>query len=586
MSEEGGKSTDPAAVVAAGADHGEGDYLRGLVGDREAVREVEMGDDSRSELSELESSRMEAEEEEEWEGKDRGRPNFARAAAGAAQQQSTQEFFRRGAQFSGGDNIFSSPGKTPMRGALARSLSAAASSQQQVGMAETLNFAKEPSEGAGMEGDGLEGSKGVEGTDVAADGWAEEMANQEEEERATTPTPTPARWATPTPAPVTPTKGSKRMALGTPKPGRHYRSLAAQPAPIGFAAQSALEQILGAVARMEKKMEEKMGVLEERMAAAMGERAAQEDEREGRAAAWLLTDAEEREKRLAGRLLALDRIETELARKGQWEIKQWTDLAALLERRRVEIREITEMVAGLAQAATATPPTPAAPPQPAQQRAAAPPPSTQRAAAEIRQTAPPPPPAPPSTPVEMEGVVRTVLEEVDEIVEIEEMEGVERVGLYQSRHAPAEDEGPPAITTARATMRGGKGKKVTPAVPRTILKCTETAAAEEAAEKAKEGKKKAEDKEEARKRWEMAKFTEMELRTYNEAANPIKAMAYDTADMEDTAATQRIAHKAGMRALEDRWELWWEKNIRRAKPPTQARAVAPQTQRQEQQQQQ
>jgi len=98
-------------------------------------------------------------------------------------------------------------------------------------------------------------------------------------------------------------------------------------------------------------------------------------------------------------------------------------------------------------------------------------------------------------------------------------------------------------------MQEGKGKKVTPVITRIILKHPETAAAEEAAEKAKEGKKKTEDKEEARKRWEMAKFTEMELRTYNEGVNPIKAMAYDMADMEDTAATQWIGHKAGMEAL-------------------------------------
>jgi len=105
-----------------------------------------MGDDSGSELSELESSRMEAEGEEDWEGKDRSRPNFARAAVGAGQQLSSQEFFCHGAKLSGGDNIFSTPrempsrdgdnifatpGKQAMRGALARSLSAAASSSPQ-----------------------------------------------------------------------------------------------------------------------------------------------------------------------------------------------------------------------------------------------------------------------------------------------------------------------------------------------------------------------------------------------------------------------------------------------------------------------
>jgi len=119
----------------------------------EVVREMEMGDDSGSELSKLERSRMEVEEEKEWKGKDRSRPNFARKVVGAAQQQSIQEFFRQGAQFSRGDNIFSSPGKTSMRGAQTCSLSVVARRPQQMEMAETLNFAKEPSKGVGMEGD-------------------------------------------------------------------------------------------------------------------------------------------------------------------------------------------------------------------------------------------------------------------------------------------------------------------------------------------------------------------------------------------------------------------------------------------------
>jgi len=450
MSGEGGTSAAPAPVVTGGDDYVEEQLLRDLVGDREALREVEMGEDSGSELSELESSRMETEEEEEWEGKNRGRPNFARAAAGVGQRQSTQEFFRRGAAFSRGElNIFDTPGKTPMRGALARSLSAAASSSpQQVGMAETPNFAKEPSEEVEMEverGARLEGSKGVEGMDVAVVDWAEEVANQEEEERAATPTPTPARWATPTPAPVTPTKGSKRMALGTPKPGRHYRSRAARPAPIGFAAQSALEQILGAVAGMEKKMEEKVAGLEARMMEGMGARAAEEEEREKRAAVRLLADAEEREKRIASRLLALDAIETELTQKGQWEIKQWTDLAALLERRRVEIREIAEMVARLVRDAVAPPQAPA-----------------------------PHVPSAPAVPQPMEGVVATPAQEPGPELAGggENMEGVEREGLFASRHAPALGE--PTLTAQGAPegkgeekekKEKGKGKAVQTATP-------------------------------------------------------------------------------------------------------------------------
>ena len=185
-----------------------------------------MEDDTGSKLSELESSvvgGMEVDKAtEEWEGQARRRLNYKCAAPVAGQQQqSTQEFFRRGAQLSMGElNIFDTPGKTPMRGALARSLSAVAtSSPQQVGTAETLSATKGFGEGGGK-------------LDVGASDWAEEMDNEdgaadEDEmegmagaERSTTPTPTPtpARWATPTPVPVTPTKGSKRMAMGTPRP--------------------------------------------------------------------------------------------------------------------------------------------------------------------------------------------------------------------------------------------------------------------------------------------------------------------------------------------------------------------------------
>ena len=235
------------------------------------------------------------------------------------------------------------------------------------------------------------------------------------------------------------------MALGTPKPGRHHRSRAARAAPIGFAAQLALEQILGAVAGMEKKMEEKVARLEARMMEGMGARAAEEKEREIRAAARLLADAEEREERIASRLLALDAIETELTQKGQWEIKQWTDLAALLERRRVEIREIAEMVARLVRDAVAPPQAPA-----------------------------PHVPSAPAVPQPMEGVVATPAQEPGPELAGggENMEGVEREGLFASRHAPALGE--PTLTAQGAPegkgeekekKEKGKGKAVQTATP-------------------------------------------------------------------------------------------------------------------------
>jgi len=76
-----------------------------------------------------------------------GKPKTRHAAFGGGQrQQSTQEFIRRGNNLGrddgSRDGIFSTPGKQTLRGAFARSFSPAASSPQQVGMAQTLNSAK------------------------------------------------------------------------------------------------------------------------------------------------------------------------------------------------------------------------------------------------------------------------------------------------------------------------------------------------------------------------------------------------------------------------------------------------------------
>ena len=212
------------------------------MGDVGSFREENMEDDS-SELSDLESV---TEKEVEVEKEGNGRPNFVRAATGADRRvESNQDFFRRGNRNGHGngacddDEFFATPGKQAMRGALARSLSAAASSSpHQVGMALTPDSAKDISEVVGVEGGrepGMVGSKEVGGMDMAPDDWAEEVATQSENEmegvvgpaRSTTPTPTPAGWGsvtrtTPVPVPVTLTRGSKRMAMGTPRPTRHY----------------------------------------------------------------------------------------------------------------------------------------------------------------------------------------------------------------------------------------------------------------------------------------------------------------------------------------------------------------------------
>jgi len=153
--------------------------------------------------------------------------------------ESTQDFFRRGNKndsetsvMETDNDLFATPGKSAMRGALARSLTAATSSPHQGEVAETLNLAKEVREVGGK-------------LDVGAGDRAEEVANEVDMEGMAAcekpATPTPAERTRATPVPVTLTKGNKRMAVGTPKVTRH-RTMRLMP--VGFAAASALEQIL------------------------------------------------------------------------------------------------------------------------------------------------------------------------------------------------------------------------------------------------------------------------------------------------------------------------------------------------------
>ena len=142
--------------------YGESFLPRELVGDREMRRVVGMGD-SGSEFSELES---------EVAGKETGRSKFVRTTAGAGKrvEESTEDFFRRGDKNrsmhtgesgkGGNDDIFAAPSNPASKGALARSLSAAASSPQQVGTEQTPSSAETSKGGVG--------SKGVE-KDLAED---------------------------------------------------------------------------------------------------------------------------------------------------------------------------------------------------------------------------------------------------------------------------------------------------------------------------------------------------------------------------------------------------------------------------------
>ena len=167
-------------------------------------------------------------------------------------------------------------------------------------------------------------------------------------ERPVTPNPTPARWRTPTPLPVTPARGNKRMAVGTPKTTRHRP---VRPMPVGCGAASTLEQILAAIAGVERRMEETVARMEARMMEGMKAVVADATEWEERTIARWMVDAEEREKRMAVKLLALEGMETEMTQKARWDLKQWGDLASVMKVRRRKIGEIKravdEVVAGM-----------------------------------------------------------------------------------------------------------------------------------------------------------------------------------------------------------------------------------------------
>jgi hypothetical protein len=446
-----------------------------------------------------------------------------------------------------------------MRGALAGSFSAAAASRpQQVGMALTLNGAESAYKAGGMEGgQGFGMEEGTAGSD-----WAEEMVNQSEDEmegvagpdKTTTPTPTPARWATPTPVPVTPTKGSKRMAMGTPRPVRQSRPLArVRPMPTGFAAASALEQILAAIGALEKRT------------SAMEVAAEARHEQVGLKLRDMVTTAEKRKKELGSKLLALGEIETELAQKAPWEIQQWAGLKLMMQDREREAGEVRVAVETMGQqlaylmagGAVRAPAVPAAATEPT---------SVGDAKA-------------PSASEQMEGVEATRVQGKP----AEDMEGVERGGLYGSRHAPEPGEPDPS---PMAAARKGKGKLVQVAVPTApgpwraprgsahqqrrqaevnaakvpavpeILKRPETAAREEGAKEKRreEAARKKKEKAAATQRWEAGKMSEEEWKTYNDAASPIKALVGQPDNLEEAAAGQRVAHLAGMRALGSQWE--------------------------------
>jgi len=471
---------------------------------------------------------------------------------------------------------------------------------------ETRNSTKSSGEGVGK-------------LDGGADELAKEVANEVEmggtadSERSRTASPTPACWQIPTPVPVTPTKGSKRMVMGTPRPSRLRRPVVCL-MPTRFAAALALEQILAAIAGLERKMEEKVSALEARMMVGMGALVAGKGEREVRMAARLIMDAEEREKRLTAKLLATEGIEREMLEKASWDIKQWTDLAELMERRRVKIGEVRKAVVMLAvqQAAMSVQPL-----------------SVRTAAVE---------------PEAMEGVTTTQQEEdEDEVEEWSDMEGVEREGLFGSKHAPALGEPVPPMSPApemgRRKKEKEKAKAMQIAVPpapapgctcmprgsawqqrwqaatdaakvaklgvaapiRSILKRPETVEAEKKREEKrkeevakKEQEKvvgvveKAAGKAEVRKRWEAGRFNAEEEEVYGRAMRAISSLTDDSHGLEEMAAGKRIAYMVGMRAVESRWEEEWARALTIPLQPWHQRQqqVQPRAPQQQQQQQQ
>jgi hypothetical protein len=123
---------ETAPVVAANDGQNELPLLRDLVGEKETpMGEAEGG----SELSEPNSD-WEDKREKKGKGKKKkerkdkvlniGRPDFKRAAPGTEKRESTQEFFRHGKNKNRSDDIFDTPKKSVIEGAIASALAAAA----------------------------------------------------------------------------------------------------------------------------------------------------------------------------------------------------------------------------------------------------------------------------------------------------------------------------------------------------------------------------------------------------------------------------------------------------------------------------
>jgi hypothetical protein len=441
MSGEEHGSTKAAPVVAANADQNEPTALRRLVGEEEASKgETGEREDDGSELSSVPASKKDSdseEEDEEEEESDDGRPNFRRAAVDAEALKSDREWFNRGKNVRD-DDIFGKPGK--LGGALASVFSAAASKSQEGGTALTLSSAaqlgsKEQSKG-GSEGGGEE-------MDIVAEEEWLEGANDNMDEGGQSPTPprfgtpTPSQKRPPVPRPVTPSKGRKRMAVGTPAQVRRVGP--PRNSNLGW---SAVAQLQETIASLEGRLNGKMATL------AIGWEAA--EARLSEKLAKIQEGMETAEARAQGRAEVfgekLEEIKKGIIAREDWEEQQWGALGLQMREEEGEMKEIKQGIDSLIQGKN-------------ERRK-----REKKEAAEAKERAAPPPTVPASTPVEpraprappkMPSPARTALapalpripevvmrdeEEEDPIEEVSDMEGVQREGLFDSQYAPEAGE--------------------------------------------------------------------------------------------------------------------------------------------------
>jgi hypothetical protein len=282
--------------------------------------------------------------------------------------ETAQQFFARkkrerkekGSACDGGEeNIFDTPGK--LGGALAGALSAAKENQKEAGAPWTLSVETPPANGGKTREGGVEASGSDEMEVVDEDEWMVEAANGSEGANGSVPpSPTPVRFETATPSQrrppvsrqITPTRGRKRMVVGTPVPVRRYghphgaslgtftqTSLAEIEARLNSKLASLLIDAEAREARLNQRLnslatgwETAVERLSEKMARSQGAMETAETRAQGRAA-----DIGEQ----------LESIKKGIIAREDWEDQQWGDLGTQLEWQEKELKEIKQGVDSL-----------------------------------------------------------------------------------------------------------------------------------------------------------------------------------------------------------------------------------------------